>query len=150
MIKFLLFSAAVIFSSVCGVAAQARAPLPDAKIPAYVLSSPAYAEILLRRTEFEAEQEALSADYTDDFPRLREIRFILSALKTETARLSAVKQDEQSRLTLALGKLIIRKIEVETDLWHLSEKYRDEHPEVKRAKRKVEIFESAIKEILGG
>ncbi len=60
----------------------------------------------------------------------------------------AVGATESGKLTLALGKLIVRKIELETDLWNLRRQYNDEHPEVKRAKRKVEVFERAIKEIL--
>jgi len=44
--------------------------------------------------------------------------------------------------------LIVRRIELETDVWNLQRNYKDEHPDVKRAKRKVEIYENAISEIL--
>lgn len=145
----LLFSALVIFAAFA-VSGQSRDAATEAKPPVYVLSSPAYAEILLWKTELEAEQEALAADYTDDFPRLREIRFTLSSLQEETARLFAVKAAEQSKLTIALGKLILKKVEHLVDLWQLELRFKNEHPEVKRAKRKVEIYESAIEEILGG
>lgn len=141
---------AILLTSAAAGFAQAKETPAETKPPAFVLASAAYSEILLRRTELEAEMESLAVDYTEDFPRLREIRFILSALKNETARLSGLKSADQSKLSLALGKLIVRKIEQATELWRLGLTYRDEHPDVKRAKRKVEIFETAIKEILEG
>lgn len=148
--KNILLIFAAIFSITISGFAQNKVKDAAAKSPDFVRSSPAYAEILLRRTELEAELESLIPDYTEDFPRIQEIRFIVSAIKNESARLFAVKVEEQSRLTLALGKLIIRKVESETDLWRLSQSYKEEHPDVRRAKRRVEIFENAIKEILGG
>lgn len=114
----------------------------------YLTSSPAYAEVLLRRTELESDLEALILDYTEEFPKVKEIRQTLAFLKRESDRLAAVKPADTSKLTLALGKLIVRKVELETDLWGLMKTYNEAHPEVKRAKRKVEIYEAAIKEIL--
>jgi hypothetical protein len=112
-------------------------------------SSPAYAEVLLRRTELESELESLIIDYTEEFPKVKEIRQTLGYLKRESDRLAIVKPADASKLTLALGKLIVRKVELETDVWNLMRTYNEAHPEVKRAKRKVEIYEAAIKEILG-
>jgi len=43
---------------------------------------------------------------------------------------------------------MLRRIELETDLVNLQKNYKEEHPDVKRAKRKVEIYESAISDIL--
>lgn len=115
----------------------------------YLKSSAAFAEVSLRRTELRAEVESLLVTYTEEFPKVKEIRFELDVLNRELTRLLTVKAEESSRLTLALGKLILRKAELETDLWDLQKKYGDEHPEVKRARKKVEIFENSIKEILG-
>lgn len=112
-------------------------------------SSPAFAEILLLKTERESELESLLIDYTEEYPKIKEARFQLSVIQKDVERLLAVKPAEVSRLSLALGKLMVRKIEIETDLWALRIKYNDEHPEVKRARRKLEIFETAIKDILG-
>ena len=112
-------------------------------------SSPAYAEILLKKTEMQSELESLVIDYTEDYPKVVEIRYSLTVLQKVSERMLAVKPAESSKLTLALGKLLVRKIELETDLWSLQKNYKDDHPDVKRAKRKVEIYEAAIKEILG-
>ena len=107
---------------------------------------PAYAEVLLKETELRAEVEALLADYTENFPKVKESRFALDLIAKEKARL--VMADAE-KLTLALGKIIVRKVEAEMDLWRLQQTLADGHPDVKRAKRKAEIFEAAIKEILG-
>lgn len=117
--------------------------------PNPVRSTPAFAEIVLRKTEIESELEALLIDYTDDFPKVAELKYELSLVNGEAERLLAVKPSESGKLTLALGKLIVKKISLEAAFWELSKTYKDEHPEIRRAKRRVEIYQSAIKEILG-
>jgi predicted nuclease with TOPRIM domain len=113
-------------------------------------SSPAYAEVLLRKTELLSELESLLVEYTEEFPKVKELRFESGLLQKETDRLLAVNAAEGSKLTAALGKLMVRKCELETDLWSLLKQFNDQHPDVKRAKRKVEIFEAAISDILQG
>lgn len=113
-----------------------------------VKSSPAFAEILLRQTERESELEEFLLDYTEEFPKIKEIKFELGLIQKELDRITAVNASEAGKLTLALGKLMVRKTEIETDLWNLRRQYNDDHPEVKRAKRKAEVYERAIKEIL--
>ena len=115
----------------------------------YLKSSPAFAEVLLRKTELLAEVESLLVTYTEDFPRVQQVRYELNVLNTELTGLLKVKSEEREKLTLALGKLIVRKAELETDYWNLKTKYGDEHPDVKRAKRKTEIYAKAIKDVLG-
>ena len=112
-------------------------------------SSPAHAELLLKKTELQSELESLLLGYTEEYPKVVEIRYSLTILQKESNRILAVKAAESSKLTLALGKLMVRKSELETDLWQLLRTYKEGHPDVKRAKRKVEIYEAAIKEILG-
>ena len=114
-----------------------------------IRSSPAYAEILLRKTELQASLESMLSEYTDEYPKVLEARYSLQILQRESDRVMNVKPADSGRLTLALGRLIVRKVELETELWTLLKTYKDEHPEVKRARRKVDIFEAAIKEILG-
>ena len=123
-----------------------RTALPQAV--SAIKSSPAFAEILLRRTERESELEEFLLDYTEEFPKIKEIRFELGLIQKEMDKILAVSASNSGKLTLALGKLIVRKTEIETDLWNLRQQYNDDHPEVKRAKRKIEIYERAIKEIL--
>lgn len=110
--------------------------------------TPAYAELLLRRTERESELEEFLIGYTEEFPKVKEVRYELGLIQKETDKMLAVNVSEAGKLTLALGRLIVRKIELEVDLWNLRNQYKDDHSEVKRARRKIEIYEKAVREIL--
>jgi hypothetical protein len=116
--------------------------------PAPGRASAAYAEILLRRTELESELESLVLEYTEEYPKVKEIRVVLGLLDRDAARIEKVKLEDVGKLTVALGKLMLRKVELEGELWKLQQTYKDEHPEVKRAKRRVEIFENAVGQML--
>jgi hypothetical protein len=113
-----------------------------------VKSSPAYAEVLLRKTELLAELEALLIEYTEEYPKIKEGRIETGLLQKELDRLLAA--GDASKLSAALGKLMVRKCEVGVDLWALQQQFNDQHPDVKRARRKGEIFEAAINDILQG
>lgn len=113
-----------------------------------IKSSPAFAELILRKTERESELEEFLIDYTEEFPKVKELKFELILLQNALDKISAVNASESGRLTLALGKLMVRKVEIGVDLWNLKRQYNDDHPEVKRARRKVEVFEKSIREIL--
>jgi peptidoglycan hydrolase CwlO-like protein len=134
--------------------AQINAKKPTISLPTTlnkseaVKSSPAYAEVLLQKTELWSELESLLIEYTEEYPKVTELRFEIGVLQKELDKLLAVNPAESGKLTTALGKLMVRKCELETDLWSLQKQYNDQHPEVKRAKRKAEIFEAAINEIL--
>ena len=147
--KLLLIRGCVLMVLVGAFAMAAIAQAPAGKtevvgsLPASTTSSPAYAELLLKKTELQAELEALVIEYTEEYPRVKEIRTTLLLCDREILRLARVKPTDSGRLTLALGKLMTKKIDVETDLWRLLQTYKDEHPEVKRARKKVEIFENA-------
>jgi predicted nuclease with TOPRIM domain len=122
-------------------------PTPTTDFQA-IKSSPAFAEVLLRKTELLSELESLLLEYTEEYPKVKELRFEAALVQKELDRLLAVNPAEASKLTTALGKLMVRKTELEVVLWSLRKEYNDEHPDVKRAKRKAEIYEAAIKEIL--
>ena len=134
---------------VCATVSFGQAPAQGRSESIPAAATPAYAELLLLKTELSSELESLIVDYTEDYPKIKELRYVLTLLDRDLARLAKIKAADISRLTLALGKLMVRRIELETDLWKLRESYKDEHPEVKRAKRKVELYEKAIGEILG-
>lgn len=111
-----------------------------------IKATPAYAELLLRKTELESDIEGWLATYTEEYPKLKEARFELDLISKDLTKL--LTQTDVSKLTLALGKLMVRKNELGTDLWALQNQYGKDHPEVKRAQRKVAVFENSIKEIL--
>lgn len=138
-----ILSAIFIFSS--DVAAQTTTKTVTQKTNA-AKSSAAYAEVLLRKTELVAELENLLIDYTEEFPKVRELRYEISLLQKDLDKISVVT--DVSRLSSALGKLMVRRVELQVDVWTLQKQYTDENSDVKRAKKKVEIYEQAIKEIL--
>ncbi len=111
-----------------------------------VKATPAYAELLLRKAELESDIESFLVSYTEEYPKLKESRYELGLISKDLA--SLLRQPEASRLTLALGKLLVRKNQLETDLWTVQNKFGKDHPEVKRAQRKAASFQNAIKEIL--
>lgn len=113
-----------------------------------IRSSAAYAEILLRKTEIQADLEAFTPAYTEANPKMIDLRLELASLDKSLEKVFGVKPSETGKLTQALGKLIVRKAEIDTDLARLSRSYNKDHPEVKRTKRKAEIYEAAISEIL--
>src|SRR5258708_7413835 len=78
----------------------------------------------------------------------RTLRLFPPITRNQIQRLFAVKPSETIKLTLALGKLMVRKAAIATDLNRLTRSYSKDHPEVKRAAKKLEIFESAVKDIL--
>lgn len=115
-----------------------------------IKTSPAYAEVLLRKTELLSELESLLIEYTEEYPKVKQLRFEGGLLQKELDKLLAMNTAEASKLSAALGKLMVRKCELNTDLWSLQLQFSDQHPDVKRARRKAEIFEAAINDILQG
>ena len=117
--------------------------------PAHVRASPAYAELLLHKAELESTLESLLVDYNEEYPKVKDLRAESTLLNAEILRLMAVKPADAGKLTLALGRLMLRKVELETELNTLRQQYKDDHPDVRKLKRKIDVFESAIREILG-
>ena len=114
-----------------------------------IRSSAAYAEVLLRKTELQAELEAILPDYTEQNPKVIDGRFEIGVLTRDIDRIYAVRPSEIGKLTLALGKLIVKRAALETELQRLLRTYNKDHLDVKRAKRRIEIFDNSIKQILG-
>lgn len=113
-----------------------------------IKSSPAYAALVLHRTTIRAELEEMLTTYTEDFPKVVDARHEIDLVNFELSRLLDTKVTDSCRLSDSLGKLILKKTEVEMLIWNLKKKYKDEHPDVQRANKKLEIYEKAIVEIL--
>ena len=152
-LKAALRIGAVLFSLIflgLSLSTSAAGQKQTAKIDPFkaLRATPAYSEILLRETELRAEVESLMGEYTDEHPKVKESRFALGLIQKEKARLLTTAPAEAEKLTLSLGKIMVRKVDAEVELWRLEQSLADNHPDVKRAKKKVEVFEAAIKEIL--
>ena len=153
----LIFLSTVVLTLAAAISAQtAKGKKAAVDVPAVVTdtqsgarSSAAYAEVVLRRAEAEAELESLVLDFTDEYPKVKVLRYTIGQLQKQGDMLAALKLTDHPKLTLALGKLLVKRTEFETDLWILLQNFADGHPDVKKARKKVEIFDRAIKEILG-
>ncbi len=146
--KFLAFAILSLFIVNGAFTQTAKPEKSEVGVSNTLRSSAAFAEVILRRTELESTLEEMLVSYTEEFPKIKETRYELEALRKDIAKLNSVKREETSKLTSALGKLIVRKATVEADYWALSNRFDKEHPEVQRAKKKFEIFEKAVREIL--
>ena len=136
----------------CSAAAAQPASKPavnDVRSQAEVRSSAAYAELMLKRAELQSDLESLLVEYTEEFPKVVEARYALEAIEKERARLLNIRAADAGKLTVALGKLLVRKVEFEVELWTLRKTFQEAHPDVRRAKKKADIYEAAVKEILG-
>ena len=149
---FLTAVFAVALGAVCraqtATAKSSGAQKNDASASAAVKSSPAYAEILLEKTELEAQLEDLAGDFTDDFPKVKELRYQVDLLQKALDKILALPPPDAPKLSLAFGRLAVRKAELETNLWTLRQQYKDDYPDVRRLRRKVAVFERALREIL--
>jgi hypothetical protein len=137
----------LVFVSVFSVICFAQ---PKAKMSATnsAKSTPAFAEIILLKTEVESRLEELLLDYKEEYPEVKKNRVQLGFINKESDKMLKLDASQMPKLTLALGKLLVRKIELQSDLSALLENYKEEHQEVARAKKKLEIFEKAIAEIM--
>lgn len=111
-----------------------------------VKATAAYAELLLRRAELESDVESFLESYTEENPKVKAAKYELALVNKDLAQL--LTQTDTNKLTLSLGKLLVRKNELATELWTLQNQYDKENPQVKRAQRKLLSFQQAIKEIL--
>ncbi|NNE99058.1 MAG: hypothetical protein HKN25_08570 [Pyrinomonadaceae bacterium] len=110
--------------------------------------SPAFAELILRRAELESSLAELLVSYKEEFPKVKETRYELDVIRADIKEISSTSASQTGKLTLSLGKLLVRRAELATDYWVLKNRYSDQHPSTKKSKRKLEIFERAIKEII--
>lgn len=150
-----LIAGILFIGSIAVVDAQKKLAVKPSPTPAPVAdtqpvrSSPAYAELLLQKTELQSTLDSLLVDYTEEYPKVKELRSQLGYLQAEMNRLLAVKPENAGRLSDALGKLMLRKVELESNLETLRAQFKDDHPEVKKLRRKIESYEASIKEVLG-
>jgi hypothetical protein len=113
-----------------------------------VRTTPAYAELIMKRTEIAADLDVLLPDYTEESPEVREKRLNLQILDSALKRLENVTLEQYLALTPAVGRMLARKLEAEAELKILSDIYTDEHPSVKKSKIRYKVFEAELKRLL--
>ncbi len=149
-LKYVILVLGLLFgASLTAFSQSIKTDLVQSKEVGPVRSSPAYAEAILRKTELQADLESMLPDYTEENPKVIDVRFEIGVLTKDIDRLFGVRPTETGKLTEALGKLIVRRAAIATELHRLLRTYSKDHPEVKRAQRRVDIYDAAIREILG-
>lgn len=111
-------------------------------------ATPAYAELVNRKVEVEADYKELLVDYTEENPKVKIKKAELTSINLEMAKIVVMDASMAPKLTASLGKLLLRKIELEREVNELLLKFSEEHPSVIKAKEKVVVLDQEIQKIL--
>jgi uncharacterized protein involved in exopolysaccharide biosynthesis len=144
--KALLFAIALVFSASATVVGY------QPKSAEYSLSAPettpAYAVLVLRKAKVEAELSELSDELTTQHPNLDSKRFELRALRREMAKIRAVETSHVSKLSSAVGNLILSKVALQVELNDLLVRLTPQHPDVTKKKNERGALAREIKNVL--
>jgi uncharacterized protein involved in exopolysaccharide biosynthesis len=111
-------------------------------------SSAAYGELVLRKVEVEAECKEMLVDYTEEHPKVKIKKAEIDNLNAEMDKIAAMDTSLIPKLTATVGKLILKKIDLQTEVNKLLLQYSEDHDLVKRAKQKVAVMEEEIQKVL--
>ncbi|HEX7955779.1 MAG TPA: hypothetical protein VF508_02495 [Pyrinomonadaceae bacterium] len=133
----------VILSALVLAAAVAAAPAVCASqsagdAPRDPKDTPAYAVLVIRKAEVEAELEVLSSMFTGTHPDVRSKRFELDALGFELEEMRATELSRVPKLSETYGRLVVRKAAVGAGLNELPRGFTPGHPEV--SKKRAELL----------
>jgi hypothetical protein len=141
-----LFSASAVISQTGKPPKAAPTPAPPAANR--IKSSAAYIELALHKANIEAELVDMLVDYTDEYPRVKELKLETQYVQAELLSLQELDVSLLPKLTESFAKLLLQKIKMQVDLAQQRAVHKDDHPDVKRAIRRVDIYEKAIKDLL--
>lgn len=140
----------IMLVGVSTASAQKERPKTDKTDSSVVHASAAFSEILAQKALVEADLKILLTDYKEDYIGVREKQAEFALLNTALRNLEKTPAAEISKLTLALGKLVVKKIEVEAELKTLLEDYTEDFPAVKKARTRLGVYEEEIRKLLAG
>ncbi len=139
----LFFTSAVFSQTKPPKAAPTPAPVSNS-----IKSSPAYIELTLYKANIEAELLDMLVEYTDEYPKVKELKLEVQFVQAELVSMQELGIATLPKLTESFAKLLLQKIRMQVDLAQLRAVHKDDHPDVKRAMRRVDIYEKAIKDVL--
>ena len=113
-----------------------------------VHTTAAYAEVYAQKIETEADLKALLIDYNDEAPDVRAKKLELNLFAREIRWLEALPPESLPKLTLAMGRILVRKTQAEMNLKNLLQSYSDEHPLVKKAKARLTVYTDEVAKLL--
>ena len=128
--------------------AKPGSPKNVAPGPSQIKASAAYTELIVHKADIEAELVDLLVEYTEEYPKVKQLKLETGFLQAELYDLQKLDASMLPKLTESFAKLLLRKVQMEVELAELRATHKDDHPDVIRAKQRVEIYEKAIKDLL--
>jgi hypothetical protein len=116
--------------------------------PAKIADTGAFAEVYAAKVEVETELKVLTMDYADETPQVREKKLERDLLEREIRWLEALPSTAHEKMNFALGRLLVKKTQAEAALKNLLQNYADEHPLVKKARTRIEVYNSEVQKLL--
>jgi hypothetical protein len=108
----------------------------------------AYAEVFAQKVETEADLKVLSVDMAEGAPQILEKKLFRDFLQREIEWLEKLPPASHPKMTLAFGKMIVRKVQAEVDQKMLADNYADSHPLIKKARARFTIYQDEINKLL--
>ena len=113
-----------------------------------VADTGAYAEVYAARVEAEADLKVLAMDLTEETVQVREKKLERDLLAREIRWLEALPSVSHDKMTIALGRLLVRKTQAEVSLKMLSENYAEDFPTVKKARTRIGVYNDEVQKLL--
>lgn len=104
--------------------------------------------LVLRKAKVEAELSQLSEELTNVHPSLESKRFELRVIRREMAKMRAIETSSVSKLSSAVGNLILSKVALEIELNDLLVRLNPQHPDVTKKKRELGALAREIENVL--
>jgi uncharacterized protein involved in exopolysaccharide biosynthesis len=111
-------------------------------------TTPAYARLVLRKATVESELADLSARVTNEHPSLESKRFELRAIDRELNMMRAFEASRVSKLSSAVGDLILSKVALQVELHRLKARVTPQHPLVAQKSDELAALEREIENVL--
>lgn len=119
-----------------------------AKVANPVVATAAYAEIYASKVEAEVDLKVLTMDATEDAPQVRAKMLERDLLERQIRWLEILPPASLPKLTQALGRLAVRKAQAEANLKIVSQNYAENHPTVKKARARLDVYSSEMEKLL--
>ena len=113
-------------------------------LPRHLTSSGAYSEIALRLAELRADMESMRDDYTDQHPKVLENKWTQASLEEDLKTLAQIRETDAGRLTLSLGKMVVRRAELFAEMKAVELQYGEQHQNTKRARKRLDAFSAVL------
>lgn len=113
-----------------------------------VQTTAAFAEVYTQKVEAEIDLKILLFDFTETSSQVIAKTQERDLLDRQLRWLEALPSGSHRKLTLTLGKMLVRKALAEAGVKNLSKSVAEEHQSMKKAKTRLEMYNSEIQKLL--